>query len=301
MADFVSGFWSWFIIVGTVGGIAFCFALIWWMSGKTTTTGEEVGDTGHVWDEDLQELNNPLPRWWLGMFYITLFFGIAYLVLYPGLGSFAGILGWTQTEQYDAEIQRANEKYGPLFEKYLQQDLKTVSQDKEARQMGERLYASYCTTCHGSDARGVTGFPNLRDGDWLWGGTPEAIKASILDGRTGVMPGWQAILGDEGVKNVTQYALSLSGRQVDQAAADKGKQIYATNCAACHQIDGTGNPALGAPNLRDIIWLYGGSPRAVEATIAEGRQGNMPAHREFLGEAKVHLLAAYLYGLSQQP
>jgi cytochrome c oxidase cbb3-type subunit III len=296
---FVSGFWTWFITLGTVFGIAFCFALIWWLGGELKKTGVDVEDTGHVWDEDLRELNNPLPRWWLGMFYITLVFGIIYLIAYPGFGAFAGVLGWSQEQQYNDEVAEANERYGPIFDKFSQTSIEDLGQVSEAMRTGERLYASYCTTCHGSDARGVRGFPNLRDKDWLWGGTPEAIKTTILDGRQAGMPAWREILGDEKIENVANYILSLNpvGRKFDREAADAGKAVFATNCAACHMPDGTGNQALGAPNLADNIWLYGGSRRSIEATIAEGRQGRMPPHRDFLGEAKVHLLAAYVYHL----
>lgn len=298
MADFVSEFWSWFIIVPTVGGIVAIFWLILWMSGTTTKPGEEVKTMGHVWDGDLAEFNNPLPKWWLNMFYITLVFGIIYLILYPGLGSFAGILGWTQVEQYNEEIELADNRYGALYDEFLVKDIREVADDPKAVAMGERLYVTYCTVCHGSDAGGVPGYPSLRDDDWLYGGTPDQIKQSILDGRNGVMPAWGEPLGDQGVDEVTHYILKLAGRQHDIAKATAGEERYAL-CAGCHGADGTGNQALGAPNLTNNIWLYGGSPKTIAKTIREGRQGQMPAHREFLGEAKVHLLATYIYSLSR--
>jgi len=297
MADFTSSFWNWYIIIPTVGGIIACFLLIRWLS-TDIKPGEQAKTMGHVWDEDLEELNNPLPRWWLGMFYITLIFGIVYLLLYPGLGSFQGLLGWTSKSQYQREIDLADAKFGPLFEKYQGMDIVAVADDANARRMGERLFVNYCATCHGSDARGARGFPNLRDNDWLYGGTPDTIKQTIMNGRSGVMPAWEAALGGEaGVADMTEYVFSLSGRNVDQAAAARGAEKYQTLCVACHGADGTGNQALGAPNLTDNIWLYGGSPARVQETIAKGRNGKMPA-QEFLGEAKVHLLAAYVYSLS---
>jgi len=298
MADFTSSFWNWYIIIPTVGGIIACFLLIRWLS-TDIKPGEEAKTMGHVWDENLEELNNPLPRWWLGMFYITLIFGSVYLVLYPGLGSFEGLLGWTSKSQYQREIDLADAKFGPLFEKYQSMDIVAVADDANARKMGERLFVNYCATCHGSDARGARGFPNLRDNDWLYGGTPDAIKQTIMNGRSGVMPAWEAALGGEaGVADMTEYVFSLSGRNVDQAAADRGAEKFQTLCVACHGADGTGNQALGAPNLTDNIWLYGGSATRVQETIAKGRNGQMPGHQEFLGEAKVHLLAAYVYSLS---
>jgi len=298
MADFTSSFWNWYIIIPTVGGIIACFLLIRWLSGSISP--EEQGkEMGHVWDEDLVELNNPLPRWWLGMFYITLFFGIGYLALYPGLGTFKGLLGWTSTGQYQREIDLADAKYGPLFKKFQEMPVIAVADNPDARRMGERLFVNYCATCHGSDARGARGFPNLRDNDWLYGGAPETIEQTILDGRSGVMPAWGAALGDDaGVNDVAEYVFSLSGRNVDAAAASRGQEKYQALCVACHGADGTGNQALGAPNLTDNVWLYGGSSKQVMESIAMGRTGVMPPHREFLGEDKVHLLAAYVYSLS---
>ena len=298
MADFTSSFWNWFIIVPTVGGIIACFLLIRWLS--TAIKPEDEGkEMDHVWDESLVELNNPLPRWWLNMFYITLYFSIGYLALYPGLGTFKGFLGWTSTGQYEREIDIADAKYGPLFKKFQEMPIVAVAADPEARRMGERLFVNYCATCHGSDARGARGFPNLRDNDWLYGGDPDVIQQTILEGRNGVMPAWtDALGGDAGVADVTEFVFSLSGRDVDQAAAARGGEKYQMLCVACHGADGTGNQALGAPNLTDSIWLYGGSGKQVMETIAKGRMGVMPPHRDFLGEDKVHLLAAYIYSLS---
>jgi len=298
MADFTSSFWNWFIIVPTVAGIIGCFLLIRWLSADIKPD-DLAKSMGHVWDEDLEELNNPLPRWWLNMFYLTLFFSIGYLLLYPGLGTWAGMLGWTSIGQYDQEIDLADAKYGPLFSRYESMDIIAVADDPDARRMGERLFVNYCATCHGSDARGARGFPNLRDNDWLYGGAPETIKQTIMSGRSGVMPAWESALGGEaGVSDVAEYVIGLSGRNVDTAAAARGGEKYTMLCAACHGADGTGNQALGAPNLTDNIWLYGGSKARISETIALGRNGIMPPHADFLGKDKVHLLAAYVYSLS---
>jgi len=298
MADFTSNGWSWFIAIATLVGIAAMFALNIWNS-EPRRKGEGPAKTmGHVWDGDLEEYNNPLPRWWLNLFYITLVFSVVYLLLYPGLGAFKGFLGWTETGQYEREMAAAGARYNPLYDKYLGEDLRALAHNREAMKTGERLFVNYCTTCHGSDGGGGPGFPSLRDGDWLWGGAPEAIKASILDGRTGAMPAWGAALGPQGVHNVAEYVRSLSGWRADPNAAAQGKEKFQQLCVACHGADGKGNTALGAPNLTDAIWLYGGSQQAVMESIEKGRNGRMPAHREFLGEAKVHLLAAYVWSLS---
>jgi cytochrome c oxidase cbb3-type subunit 3 len=298
MADFTSPFWSWFIALTVVVSIAAMFVLNYWMSEPRRRSGEKPKSLGHVWDGDLQELNNPLPRWWLNLFYATLIFSAGYLLLYPGLGSFAGALGWTSEGQYQKEVRDAEARYAPLYEKYLKQDIAALAKDPEALKTGERLFVNYCAQCHGSDARGAKGFPNLRDHDWLWGGDPQSIKTTIMNGRTGMMPGWGAVLGPEGLFNVTEYVLSLSGRKVNENAAAAGKEKFMQLCVACHGPDGKGNPAVGAPNLTDDIWLYGGTQRAVMETIEKGRSGRMPAHAEFLGEGKVHVLAAYVYSLS---
>jgi len=301
MSDFTSNFWTWFIALPTIIGIAALFWLNRWMTTPKKDQTAVPKTMGHVWDENLAEYNNPLPRWWLNMFYITLVFAIGYLALYPGLGTWTGLLNWTSRGQYESEIARANAAYGPLYEKYSREQLTALAKDPEAMKTGERLFVTYCTTCHGSDARGATGFPNLRDSEWLYGGDPDTIKTTIMNGRAGVMPAWGAALGKEGVFDVAEYVISLSGRRVNENAAERGKVKFQQMCVACHGADGKGNRQLGAPDLTNDSWLYGGSQRVIMETIDKGRQGNMPAHAEFLGEAKVHLLAAYVYSLSSPP
>ena len=301
MADFTSGFWSIYITVLTVLGIVGCALLLWSQSTvkiDIPKAGEEAKTTGHAWDEGLSELNNPMPRWWMWLFYITIVFGVIYLALYPGLGSFAGKLGWTSKGEYLAELKVADAEYGPLFEKFQQTDLKVLAKDPQARAIGERLFLTYCAQCHGSDARGNKGYPNLTDSDWLHGGDPAVIKATILKGRNGVMPPMGAVVGtDKDIENVAHYVQSLSGSNSDPIKTAFGKEKFAA-CAACHGVDGKGNQAIGAPNLSDKTWLYGGSVATIMETIRGGRNNVMPAFEDFLGDAKVHLLAAYVWGMS---
>ncbi len=294
----MSNFWSWWIIVISVGNIVACYWLIKWASKKRAGEAATGEVTGHSWDGNLQEFNNPMPRWWLWMFYATILFAFAYLALYPGLGNWKGTLGWTSTGQYEKEVEKADAEYKPIFAAFAQVPVAELASDPKAVKVGQRLFLNYCATCHGSDAGGARGFPNLTDGDWLYGGEAETIKLTILDGRNGVMPPWKDALGEQGVNEVTQYVLSLSGRKHDSALASAGKTRFETMCMACHGMDGKGNKALGAPNLTDNVWLYGGSEGTIKQTISEGRNGHMPAHRNFLGEDKVHVLAAYIYSLS---
>ena len=298
MADFTGGFWTWFISLSTIASIIFLFVFLLIFSKRKP--GDEKETMGHIWDENLEELNTPLPRWWFYWFILTIIWGAAYLVFYPGLGSYKGVLGWTQINQLEEEMQDAKETYGPLYEQYKNTDITELVKDDAAIKVGERLYASYCTTCHGSDGRGARGYPNLRDSDWLYGGDPENIKTTIMEGRKGLMPPWGTVLSKEDVFNVVSYVEKLSGRTVDDMHASSGKDIYNKMCVACHGADGTGNQMLGAPNLTDDTWLYGGSQKKIKESIEKGRNGNMPPHKEFLGEAKVHILSAYIYSLSEK-
>jgi cytochrome c oxidase cbb3-type subunit 3 len=301
MSDFTSEAWSLYIAVITVVSIVACAVLLTALSTRRLQKGEQAGTTGHTWDEDLTELNNPLPRWWMWLFYITIVFGAIYLVLYPGLGSFGGYLGWSSRGQFENEMKRADERFGPIYKKFLAQDIKQVAADPEARAIGQKLFLNYCAQCHGSDAGGARGFPSLRDHDWLYGGDPETIQTSIAEGRSGLMPPLGAAVGgDVGAKDVAHYVLSLSGRTHDSLRAHRGKAKFNTICMACHGMDGKGNKQIGAPNLTDNVWLYGGTESAIIETILNGRNGRMPAHKDYLDPAKIHLLAAYVYGLSAE-
>jgi len=296
----MSTFWSNWITVITVVNIVACFWLIMWTMKKRPGESAEGDVTGHSWDNgSLQEYNNPLPRWWLWMFYLTLIFAAGYLYLYPGLGNYQGALNWTQQNQWDAEMATAKEKYDPIYAQYRDVAIPELAKNQDAVAMGKRLYLTYCVQCHGSDARGSKGYPNLTDNDWLWGDTPALITQSIAAGRVGTMPAWEPILGKEGVDNVAEYVLTLSGRKADAAKAEKGKAIYVANCVACHNPDGSGNQFLGAANLSDNVWLYGKSRSAIVETITVGRAGKMPAWQKMLGDDKIHVVATYVYSLSK--
>lgn len=283
------------IAVVTSLNLLACAWLIWW--GVRTRPGEvpegEVKET--VWDGDLRERNNPLPRWWLILFFLTIGFAFVYFLLYPAaLGG--GLLSWSAESQYREEMQRAQRQYAPIYAAFAGRSIPELSKDRRALALGRSLFATNCINCHGSDARGGPGFPDLTDNDWLHGGEPQDIVQSITDGREGVMPPLGSVLGDQGVDEVVAYVLSLSGRPAaaDKVAAGKARFML---CAACHGPDGKGNQTIGAPNLTANIWLYGGSAAAIRKTIMDGRTGKMPAH-QWLGEDKIRLLAAYVYSLS---
>lgn len=296
MNDFTGGFWSLFIAAVTVASIAACLALLLALSRKRVASDPD--QTGHVWDEDLVENNNALPRWWIWLFVITIVFSVGYLWIYPGLGSWSGAWKWSSTGEYGAEMKEAESRYGPLFAKFAAMDLKDLAANPEARATGQKLFLNYCTQCHASDARGGKGFPNLTDDDWLYGGEPQVIKTTILDGRNGVMPALGAALGPEATRDVANYVRSLSRLEHDAQRAAKGHATFKTYCVACHGAEGKGMAAMGAPNLTDAVWLYGSSEATIIETITKGRTSVMPPHRELLGEPRVHVLAAYVYGLS---
>lgn len=300
MNEDFSSFWNVYITVIVVISIVACAALLWVQDRAKNNVGQTMG---HVWDETLEEYDNPLPNWWRWLFYLTVVFSLAYLALFPGLGSYAGAFGWTSKGQYEKEVAEANAKFDPIYDAYLKQDIVSLSKDAKAREIGKTLFLTYCAQCHGSDARGAKGFPNLTDSDWLWGGAPEQIEATILDGHSGMMPPFggnpEAVGGASGAKEIAHYVRSMSGLAHDSILATKGKDRYGAVCFACHGADGKGNQAMGAPNLTDKAWLYGSREETIVETITKGRANQMPAHRERLGESKVHLLAAYVYGLAQ--
>ena len=321
----MSSFWNIWVWVLTLGSLVGCFILLRYCL-KNFAGVPEGEPTGHVFD-GIEELNNPLPQWWSTFFLLTIIWAFGYIALY-GLGNWTGIIGWKSSNQgilnlaeskaqviaskengylvqYDREIEAADAKYGPIFDAYAARSIEDLSTDEAALKVGQRLFLQNCSQCHGSNASGTTGFPDLTDNDWLYGGDPESIKHSLLYGRkaNGMMAWGAALGGDQGVKDVAAYVLSLSGREVDSASASAGKEKFVM-CAACHGADGKGSAAmgipLGAPNLTDNIWLYGGSQRAVESSINNGRAGVMPAWKDILGEQKVHVISAYVYSLSQK-
>ncbi|MGB8301280.1 MAG: cytochrome-c oxidase, cbb3-type subunit III, partial [Azonexus sp.] len=256
MSDFVSGFWNMYVVVIVLGSILACAILLYVQGKAKFTPGKTMG---HVWDETLEEYNNPMPKWWSWLFVITVIFALVYLALYPGLGSFKGVLGWTSVGQYNIERERMDATIQPMYAKYQGMDVKALAADKQAMETGKRLYLTYCMQCHGADGRGAKGFPNLTDGDWLYGGEPEQIKQTIAEGRMGVMPA-HAQLGADTIKDLANYVRSLSGLPNDSVRAAKGKEAFTSaGCVGCHGMDAKGMQAIGAPNLTDKVWLYGSS------------------------------------------
>ena len=292
-------FWGWFVAAGTIAFVLWCAYLISWAGkqGPHDTKDEDL--VGHRWDGDIEEWNNPAPKWWLYLYFGTIIWAIGYMIVYPGIGAFEGAMGWSQQGQYEEEMQAAADRYEPIYARFAEMDFDVLSQDPEAQQLGKSLFASYCTTCHGSDARGATGYPNLTDHDWIWGDTEASITTTIRQGRNSIMPSLSAALGgDTGIDNMVNYVRSLSGLVEADAAAMTSQPMFVALCSACHLPTGTGNQALGGLNLTDDTWLYGSSEEVVRATIVNGRNGVMPAHGELLGDKRTKILAAYISSLS---
>lgn len=299
MSDFTSDFWSVYVAAAVVLSIIACVILLW-ISGTTKVSASADNTTGHVWDGDLREMNNPLPRWWVYLFIITVIFGFVYAALYPTLGSHKGLLGWSSSGQHAAEVNKVGKAIAPVYAEYAKMDVAAVAGDAKAMAIGERLFMNNCAQCHGSDARGSKGFPNLTDGDWLYGGAPENIKETITQGRNGVMPPMAAAVGTpEEVRNLAQYVLSLSGSPHDAVQATLGKDKFGA-CAACHGADGKGNIAMGAPNLTDNVWLHGWGADAVIKMVNEGKNNVMTAQNRLLNEDQIHVLTAYVWGMSNK-
>ena len=297
MSDFFSNGWALFISAVTILGLVLCLVLLAIASKRKVMANDN--STGHVWDEDLREMNNPLPRWWVGLFIITVIFAGVYLALYPGLGTNAGALNWTSQNQYQAEMEKARVAMQPVYAKFVAMPAEQLAKEPQAMAIGERLFANNCAGCHGSDARGSKGFPNLTENDWLYGGSHDKIKESITAGRAGNMPPMAAAVGTaEDVKNVAQYVLSLSGSPHDSVAAGLGKAKFAA-CAACHGPEGKGNQALGAPNLTDKVWLHGWGEQAIVSIVTNGKNNVMPPQARLLSPEQIHVLGAYVWNLSQ--
>ena len=299
MSDFVSSFWNYYVIAIVILSIVACLVLLIF-SGKAHAMTAEDNTTGHVWDGDLREMNNPLPRWWSYLFVITVIFAFGYLALYPGLGTFPGMLGWTSRGLHQTEVKEGNEQTAPVYARFANMTHEDIAKDPAAAAIGERLYSNNCAQCHASDAQGNKGFPNLTDKDWLHGGSPEKITETIVQGRIGNMPPMAAAVGtEEDVKNVAQYVLSLSGSPHDAAKAALGKEKFAV-CAACHGEDGKGMQAVGAANLTDNIWLHGFGEQAIVNMVNNGMQNVMPPQAKLLTEAQLKVLTAYIWGLSNK-
>jgi len=300
MSDFTSDFWHLYVAGLTLVSIIACAVLLW-ISGTTKVKARDDNTTGHVWDGDLQELNNPLPKWWVWLFIITVVFALAYGVLYPMFGNYAGVLGWSSQGQHTAEVKRHQETIAPLYARFTAMPPEQLAGDAAALAVGERLFMNNCAQCHGSDARGAKTFPNLTDADWLYGGEPATIKATITEGRHGMMPPMAAAVGSaEDVRNLAHHVLSLSGSPHDSVRAAQGRNKFGA-CAACHGMDGKGNTALGAPNLTDGIWLHGWGEEAVVRAITNGISNQMPAQNVVLNADQIHVLTGYVWGLSNKP
>lgn len=296
----MTSFWSFWVSFISLGSIFGCLWLIYVTRKSQTSDVETENTTGHNFD-GIEEYDNPMPKWWLYMFIITCFFGFAYYIIYPGLGNFKGVADWTSTGQWEAEVAQAEEKYGHIFTEFAATPLIELSQDKNAMKVGQRLFANNCASCHGSAGRGSIGFPNLTDNDWLYGGDPETIRTTLINGRQGAMPvkGLNPSMSNADVDDLAHYLLSFSGRSDDDAAAARGATMYQTACAACHGTDAKGMQAIGAPNLTDNVWLYGGTKKRITHTLLYGRAGVMPSQTGKLSEEKIHLLTAYVMSLSK--
>jgi cytochrome c oxidase cbb3-type subunit 3 len=301
----MSAGWSWYVIALVISNIVGCVWLIWW-TGKRSPGDPAPTQTSHVWDGDITEYNQPMPRWWINLFYITIVFGIAYLIYYPGMGSFKGTSGWTSAGEHAEDKKVRDAKVEQTLSHFAGKDIQVLAGNPAALKLGRSIFGNTCATCHGSSGHGAVGYPDLSDNIWHWGGSPDQILQTILDGRDGVMPAWGTVLNGMGGANAQDYVIayvrSLAKPEKERTGdfmATRGKALYEGVCVACHGVEGKGNPALGAPDLTDAYWLYGDSNDSLYKTLNEGRHGVMPAHRELLGETRVRLVAAYVWSLSQ--
>jgi cytochrome c oxidase cbb3-type subunit III len=300
MSDFNTDFWSVYVAGLSLLSILACLLLLW-ITARKKVVPQADNTTGHVWDDDLREMNNPMPRWWMWLFVVSVVFSLLYLVAYPGLGSYPGELAWSTRGEYASEVEQANRELAPLYAQFTAKKAEDLAGDGNAMAIGERLFMNNCAQCHGSDARGSKGFPSLADADWLYGGAPDKIRETIAQGRRGQMPPMAAAVGTpDDVKNVAHYVLSLSNGPHDSVRAQLGKSKF-TACAACHGMDGKGNPAMGAPNLTDDVWLHGWGEQAIIGMVNNGKMNEMPAQTGKLTDAQIQVLAAYVWGLSNKP
>ena len=296
----MSAGWSWYVMALVVLNIAGCVWLLWW-TARRRPGDPAPEETSHVWDGDLTEYNKPLPKWWINLFYLTIVFSIGYLIWYPGMGSFAGVGKWTSAGEHDADAAKSQAVLEATFARFRDLSIDQIAKDPEALRLGRTIFANTCSTCHGSDAKGARGFPNLTDADWQWGGTPDDILNTVLHGRQAVMPPFGEVVGGaQGATEVAVYVQSLSGQRVDPALAAAGKAKFEMVCTACHGADGTGNALLGAPNLTDNIWLYGNDFDTLRKAVLEGHNGAMPAHEPIIGEMRSRLVAAWVWSQSHE-
>ena len=293
----MSNAWSWYLIIGTMVTLVACFWLVAWTNRQRASDEEIAEAESHVWDEDVRELNNPLPMWWLWLFVLTVIWSIGYLVYYPGLGNYEGLGEWSQEQQWTDEVAAAEAEYGPIFAAYGGMEVAELVNDSGALDIGFSLYQNYCSQCHGSTAQGARGFPNLTDDEWLYGRSPASIEQSILLGRNGIMPPLGAVFAsEEAIDEMVRYTQRMpEGMDTDSPAHAQYMQL----CVACHGPTGEGMTVLGAPSLVDDVWLYGSSPTEIRKSIVEGRIGAMPAHANLIGPDRARILAAYVYSLTE--
>lgn len=294
--------WSWYVIGLVAFNIVGCIALLWWTS-RPRPPGSSPEDTSHVWDGDITEYNKPLPKWWINMFYLTIVYSVGYLFWYGGWGGYDSMSGWSSADELKRTQSVENAKLEAAFAPYAGRPIDALAQDPVAVRLGQSIFSNTCATCHGSTAQGAPGFPNLRDDIWHWGGGADDILTTVREGREGVMPPWGTVLtgmgGDTAIVAMTAYVRSLSNpAQANDYFAAQGERMYQNLCVACHAVDGKGNAALGAPDLTDAYWLYGGSNAQIAESIANGRHGVMPAHGALLGETRARLVSAFVWSLS---
>ncbi|AMN45999.1 cbb3-type cytochrome c oxidase subunit III [Steroidobacter denitrificans] len=296
----MSTFWSAWVMFLVVLNLGITFFLFLW-APRVKIPVLPDGTTGHVWAHGaLRESVRKLPTWWIGFSASMFLWGFIYLALYPGFGAFKGLLGWTSGAQLEQQVRVNDALREPILQRVRAGTVEALAGDAQVTAIGHTLFQENCAACHGSTGRGntVLGAPNLVDDDWLYAGDGETILTSILDGRRGVMPAWGGALGREGVNQVAAYVLSLGGSEAPEDWVAAGQTHYATLCVACHGADGHGNPVLGAPNLTDDIWLYGGDFARIAETIRDGRAGEMPSLRARLGEDQARIIAAWVYAQS---
>ncbi len=304
MSDFTNDFWPWYVAAISLLSVLAC-GLLLYLAGKATVVahaGKPADNTtGHVWDETLSEYNNPLPLWWLWLFILTIVFSLVYLLVFPGLGSFSGLLKWSQTSEHQQDVTQLKSDVAPLYAAFSAQPVEALAKNPQALAVGERLFMNHCSQCHGSDGGGSKGFPNLTNthGAWLGARTAEHIVQTVTQGRTGLMPPMAAAVGGEAeLSEVAHYVLSLSGSPHNDIKAFSGKKLFNT-CAACHGVDGKGNKALGAPNLTDDYWLHGWGEAAIINIIKNGKSNVMPAQAPMLSPEQIRVVAAYVYSLAK--
>lgn len=269
-------------------GLAWLVLSVYFLPAK-----KNAKEDAPVWDGDLREDNNPIPIWWFCMLLCAMVFTSTYLMLYPGLGSFKGAFHWSQSSELHEGMENFNIEFDAIDEQILASSIAELQLRPEVMTSASHLFIEHCSACHGYEAQGQANlFPNLRDNEWQWGGSPEQIEQTIRNGRTAAMISWQAVLTDEGVTNVSDYVLNALG--TDNAEGHAGQTQFNQFCIACHGAAGQGNPLFGAPDLTNDVWLYGNTPEIVRETISKGRTGQMPAFAERLDDAQIRMLVAWL-------